>query len=420
MSGFKTNAPTVPSDLDYYFITEEDLITRYGSGNYFTWGFGLNGALGSLSTITRSSPVLYPAVAGLLGPPKKIVACSTGSTNNVSGAFLMLTGGNSSFTSQLATWGNNSYGQLGINTLTHRSSPVIISTDNWVDIMGGNYFFLALKGDGTINSWGYNVYGQLGDGTTIYRSSPVLVLGSDVLSSFNAGNDYYKKLPNRSTEYVSGAIKTDGTLWVWGGLRYIGMGNNNTAYRSSPVQFGTANTWDKITFSNDNFAAVKKDGTLWTCGYSASIGMLGDGTTISRSSPVQLGTSTDWENVFTSYQGFFALKQNGTLWAWGSNGHGHLGVNTTIHYSSPVQVGTGTDWKKVDNSFDSNTFPGNNTVTLGLKTDGSLWWWGGDVIGLGGTGGTVYRSSPIQLSPQNRFKDIARGAFIAAAIGLTN
>ena len=39
-----------------------------------------------------------------------------------------------------------------------------------------------------------------------------------------------------------------------------------------------------------------------------------------------------------------ATKTDGTLWSWGNNGSGQLGDGTIINRSSPVQVGTGTNW----------------------------------------------------------------------------
>ena len=76
----------------------------------------------------------------------------------------------------LWSWGNNSYGQLGLGDFTHRSSPVQVGTlTNWSKIAGGGNHSLAIKTDGTLWTWGYNRFGQLGLGDTTYRSSPVQV-----------------------------------------------------------------------------------------------------------------------------------------------------------------------------------------------------------------------------------------------------
>ena len=65
------------------------------------------------------------------------------------------------------------------------------------------------------------------------------------------------------------------------------------------------------------------------------------------------------------------IKSDGTLWSWGYNGSGLLGLNemecSSLRYSSPVQVGTDTNWRSFDMA---------KTSMIATKTDGSLWSWG--------------------------------------------
>ncbi|WP_169727916.1 hypothetical protein [Desulfovibrio inopinatus] len=64
----------------------------------------------------------------------------------------------------------------------------------------------------------------------------------------------------------------------------------------------------------------------------------------------------------------FALRTDGTLWACGLNDHGQLGVGDTVNRSVLTQV-LGL-WQHV--------YTQRGYIVLGVKTDGSLWWWGGD------------------------------------------
>ena len=46
-----------------------------------------------------------------------------------------------------------------------------------------------------------------------------------------------------------------------------------------------------------------------------------------------------------------AIKTDGTMWAWGNGPGGQLGQNSMTQYSSPIQVGTDTNWDYVASSF---------------------------------------------------------------------
>jgi alpha-tubulin suppressor-like RCC1 family protein len=45
-----------------------------------------------------------------------------------------------------------------------------------------------------------------------------------------------------------------------------------------------------------------------------------------------------------------ALKTNNTLWAWGSNSYGQLGIGNSLNRSSPVQLGSATNWSQISSS----------------------------------------------------------------------
>ena len=96
--------------------------------------------------------------------------------------------------------------------------------------------------------------------------------------------------------------------------------------------------------------AVKTDGTLWAWGgnYYGCCG-LGDSyqsNSVRRSSPVQVGALTDWSFAQQGYYHTIGTKTDGTLWSWGRNNFGQLGQGNRVNISSPVQVGALTTWKK--------------------------------------------------------------------------
>ena len=97
---------------------------------------------------------------------------------------------------------------------------------------------------------------------------------------------------------------------------------------------------------NFHIAVIKNDGTLWACGWNGN-GALGDGTTISKNSPVQIGSEANWSQVAIGTSNTLAIKSDGTLWAWGWNDNGELGDGTTTQRITPIQIGTETKWKKI-------------------------------------------------------------------------
>lgn len=294
----------------------------------------------------------------------------------------------------LYMWGSGVNGVLGQNNTIDYNFPVRVgSTNDWLQgSLTLSMSAYAVKNNGTLWSWGNNAYGQLGSGTITNRSSPVQV---------GALTNWTHKIAVSSLAHVL-AIKADGTLWSWGSNYSGELGSGTITNRSSPVQVGTMTNWLSVAATSSgtysSSFAIKTDGTLWSWGVN-DVGQLGSGTITSRSSPVQVGAMTDWAKLGAcSAACMFAIKTNGTLWAWGQNDSGQLGLGDTINRSSPVQVGTLTDWMHIAAS--------DNRV-VAIKTDGTLWAWGNNISGQLGLGDTIARSSPVQVGTLASWSNIA-------------
>ena len=213
-------------------------------------------------------------------------------------------------------------------------------------------------------------------------------------------------------EYMYGTSTTNkGYLWAWGNNTYGQLGTGNTTSYSSPIRVGALNDWidirsDDGTVTDGKAVAVRDNGTIWAWGENSN-GNVGDGTTSNRSSPTQIGTGTDWTFITENDQSAYAIKTDGSLWAWGRNNNGELGVGNTISYSSPVRVGALNNWMYIDN-YDRRTF--------GIKTDGTLWAWGYNGGGLLGVGNTISYSSPVQVGSLNTWATVVCGVFHTFAI----
>jgi len=378
-------------DIEDYFVTDYWLIDQFVGDTLWGWGQNFDGQLGTNDLTTRSIPIT--TFAG--GTTWKQVAGGRSSRAAIK------TDGS------LWTWGRNNLGQLGLNDVTYRSIPVttFAGGTNWKSIASGGYHYVALKTDGTLWTWGDNNTGQLGTNNTTTRSTPVTTF---------AGGTNWKSVSSslgfvNSTGHIA-AIKTDGSLWLWGRNDAGQLGDNTTTQRNTPVTtFLGGTTWKSVVAGYRCTAAIKTDGSLWTWGSNGS-GQLGVNDTNGRTTPVTtFAGGNNWKSVGSEAAHILAIKSDGTLWGWGFNLYGQLGNFSNTDRSTPVTTFSGgTNWKSV---------AGNIEHSAALKTDGTLWVWGRGDSGRLGTNDTTNRSTPVTtFAGGNNWKQVSCGRFDTAAI----
>jgi alpha-tubulin suppressor-like RCC1 family protein len=380
-SGYKFPFDGYSADFDDVFVRKE----FFSEGGLWVWGTSATG-VGDNAVVNRSSPV--QTVSG--GTNWKSVSIKNIHTGIKSDGTLWL-------------WGSGAAGRLGNNSTASVSSPVqtVSGGTNWKQVSTAidNGWASAIKTDGTLWMWGQNSQGQLGDNSVVLKSSPVQTV---------SGGTNWKCV--EIGESTSLAIKTDGTLWVWGDGSSGKLGTNDTVDRSSPVQTISGGTnWKEITNTRESSAAIKTDGTLWVWG-AGSGGRLGTDDTVDRSSPVQtVSGGTNWKQVSGGCTHVSAIKTDGTLWLWGTGSGGRIGDNLGVSQSSPVQtVSGGTNWKYVSSG---------HLHTAAIKTDGSLWLWGCGANGQIGLNSTISYSSPVQtISGGTNWIKIVAGTCTTGAI----
>jgi alpha-tubulin suppressor-like RCC1 family protein len=352
----------IGTDADWASIAagQNHTIALKSGGTLWAWGDNRYGQLGDGTTVDIYSPTK-------IGAANNWASISTGFFHTLA----------LKTDDTLWAWGWNNSGQLGDGTTIERHSPFQIGTDtDWASIAAGNRHTAALKINGTLWAWGWNIYGQLGDATTILRLSPIQIGTDTDWASIAVGGDH------------TIALKTNGTLWAWGKNWHGQLGDGTTTQRLSPVQMSTDTDWTSITAGRDHTIALITDGTLWAWGGN-DYGQLGDATTTLRLSPIQIGTDSDWAYIAAGGYHTNALKTDGTLWAWGNNWSGQLGDSTTTARYSPTQIGADTDWVSIG--------VGEELHTLALKTDGTLWGWGGNGSGQLGDGTISYRTTLFEI-----------------------
>ena len=306
--------------------TEGGKLAVKTDGTLWGWGQNTNGELGQNNRTDYSSP--------------RQVGSDTTWVNvggNRDGYHMVKTDGT------LWAVGKNGSGSFGTNqsesTLGRVSSPVQIPGTTWNgslgnrSISGGYEYALILKTDGTLWGMGHNGTGYLAQGNTTQYSSPIQIPGTT-----------WRSVSSYETHAL--ATKTDGTLWAWGDNTNGVLGQNNTTQYSSPKQIPGTNWGSNCSGGNGQSGCVKTDGTLYTWGRNHA-GQIGNNSTSTDnySSPIQI-PGTTWSDIVQGAGDTFSfgLKTDGTLWAWGTGGDGQLGINTRAQYSSPVQVGSGTNW----------------------------------------------------------------------------
>ena len=308
---------------------DNNILQTKSDGTLWAWGRNEYGQLGLNSKVNYSSPVQVGT-----------------DTSWVMGFSNARDAGGIKDDGTLWSWGKNEHGMLGLNQAadTCTSSPTQVGTDtDWSATDGHVCLSLRarcmIKTDGTLWAWGNKYYGVLGlyeggSSDNEAYSSPVQI----------PGTTWSKTKVNFGTMY---GIKTNGSMWSWGKTNYGELGQNEArgSDLSSPTQIGTKTDWSDITSMYVTAFAFNTSGECYAWGYTAGgyggfSGIHGNGAW--TSSPAQL-PGTTWV-AGSAYRSAHAVKTDGTLWGWSVNTMGEGGTNNLTLYSSPIQIGSDTDW----------------------------------------------------------------------------
>ena len=203
-------------------------------------------------------------------------------------------------------------------------------------------------------------------------------------------------------DYHVVSIKSNGSLWGWGSSD-IGQLSNTNFINPTPFQIGTSTDWLKVSVGDYNTFIIKSNGTLWAMG-KGSYGLLGNGST-NQSNPSlqQIGTATNWQKISASSDMTIGLKTDGTIWGWGQNDQYEMGNNTCCaNQLTPIQIGTANHWLDIETSLGASVFA--------LKNDGTIWGWGLNLAGLLADNTVMARSVPTQLNTDTDWASIYVGA----------
>jgi len=378
---------------NYYGGTGNDLVLEWAFQNIASWGDNTYGQLGNNSTTQSSVPVQVTQSGVLAG--KIVISVAEGYQHNLA----LCSDGT------LAAWGYNNHGQLGNNSTTNSSVPVLVTNTGVlagktvIAIAAGYWHSLALCSDGTVAAWGYNNYGQLGNNTTMDSWVPVLVTQTGVLSGKSV-------VAVTAGQHHSLVLCSDGTVASWGYNNYGQLGNNSTTNSSVPVLvtsngvlsgktvISVAGGW---TFN----LALCSDGTLASWGYNAH-GELGNNSYTNSSVPVKVITTgvLSGKTVVSMSSGYshsLALCSDGTLASWGGNGSGQLGNNSFTTSSVPVLVNTANGTSALYGKTVVSVATGYYHCVVACS-DGTLAAWGYNNDGQLGNNSTTTSKVPVLVT----------------------
>ena len=283
----------------------------------------------------------------------------------------------------LRTFGQNSFGQLGVNDTTSRLTPVQVIAAGAVTalgkVAGGLDHTIVLLADGTVRTFGANGNGQLGLGDTTSRLTPVQITGLTSATGVDCG--YFRN---------AAIILSDGTVRTFGYNNFGQLGVNDTTQRLTPVQvWGISSSAVAVACGFYHMSVLMADGTVRTFGRNL-FGQLGVNDNTDRSTPVQVwGISSSAVAIACGYNHIAVILADGTVRTFGFNNLGQLGVNDNTSRLTPVQV-----WGI---SSSAVAVAGGSTHTAVLLADGTVRAFGRNTEGQLGVNDTTNRLTPVQV-----------------------
>ena len=328
-------------------------------GEVKCWGRNLERQLGDASTISSALPV------GVVGLPAGAIAVGGGSHHTCAvaggeawcwgsnqqrqlGVSFSAPGGNApvrtfqsalaiaagafhgclvSRQAEVACWGTDGYGQLGLGPMIGAAHvPITILPSGAAAVALGEFHTCALMASGAMKCWGRNAKGQIGDASTTDRTLPVDVVGAAGVASIAAGYNH------------TCALTRGGAVKCWGDNAGGQLGNGSTAPSAVPVD---------VTGLHDGIAAIAAGGAhtcaLGTtgavkCWGDNSAGQLGDGTQSGRTIPTEVPGLSGVVEITAGGVHTCAVLAAGGVKCWGGNDQGQLGDGSQSSRLTPTPV----------------------------------------------------------------------------------
>ena len=287
-------------------------------------------------------------------------------------------------------WGRNVDGQIA-------DAPERVVTDprrldgSWSAAALGPYHTCGIRTDGQLWCWGMRESGRLGTGGTDEEgSAPAARVGDQTWRTLTAGG------------WFTCAIRTDGTLWCWGGNEAGAVGDGANEHRFVPTRVGAHDDWLGVWAGRYHACGIRADGGThcWGSNSDDQLGLVRqDAPEPVRVAPPADGDGGGWTHVTCGDWHVCALRADRTAWCWGNNEVGQLGVGSQHDSYAPRQVGVNDTW---------TTISTHGLVTCGVREDETAWCWGtaeSGALGDGRVDGTQIR--PARIATPRRWRSVS-------------
>jgi len=310
-------------------------VPREGETRRTCWGWGGGGALGlgefSDRTEPRDAPVEDPVELGIRSG--RFHSCGLSNAGDV------------------YCWGSNAHGAAGQDdAVTQLDTPTRVEGLPPIRELALGWAVSCALGEGRIYCWGDNREGELGDGSgDVPRHEPACVVDAEgeCLEGFLAIGGKRKTICG--LREVEGAPSGTGELWCWGANPDLVFTTGAEQMRR-PVLLKPGWLWSRVSASESNLCAIRVAGPAdpaevdrgLYCWGGNGTGELGVGARVRRDAPtrVQVERGDRWVEVDLGPGYTCGVREEGTLWCWGSND----GSSTGVPDRGAGRLGLGLGW----------------------------------------------------------------------------